>query len=115
MDLTANMLNMENWEKQLPKQVEVRTAEVPIQRMIINNQEQVVNGQVCVLVCPVCGDIIQQFQPGVTEAEITLALCTDNEEALKKTFWCSKCGQKLSLMRPLPIDAQYEVEEVAEN
>lgn len=106
---------MNNWEKEIPQLVEVKTKQVPVQRMVINGQEQVINGEVCVLCCPRCGDVIQSFQPGVTEVEILKALCTDDEEALKKTLWCSKCGQKLALMRPLPLEDAYEVEEVAEN
>ena len=104
----------ENWEKEIPVLAEVVTTKVPIQRMIINNQEQVIMGEVSALICPKCRLIIQQFQPGLPAVEVHKALCTDKEEALNHTIYCQKCGQKLKVFRPMPVEGTYDIQESAE-
>jgi hypothetical protein len=103
-----------NWEKELPMQAEVVTTQVPIQRIIVNGQEKVAMGDACVLMCPRCRLVIQQFQPGIPEVEVYKALCTDKDEELNKTIYCQKCGQKLRVLRPMPVEGTYDVQESAE-
>lgn len=104
----------DNWEKEYPVLAELITTQVPVQRIIINGEEQVVTSEACALICPKCRLIIQQFQPGIPEVEILKALCTDNEEALNRTLYCQKCGQKLKVMRPMPVEGDYEIIESVE-
>lgn len=103
--------------KEISMIAQVIVVQVPVQQVVVNGVEQNVMGEAIALVCPVCGQIIQQFQPGISMGEVFKSLYTDDEESLKAYIHCVKCGQKVSLMRPSPIDVEYEVlsTEVAEN
>lgn len=98
----------ENWEKEVPVLAEIQTVQVPVQQIIINNEMQNIMGEACVLICPKCRLIIQQFQLGIPEVEVHKDLCTDDEAALNHTLYCQKCGQKLKLFRPLSVEGEYE-------
>lgn len=101
-DIEIEVLNDNvSWERDIPVLAEIVITQTPIQRMIVNGQEQVVMGEACALICPKCGQIIQQFQPGVTPLEVVKALSDGKEEAF---IYCSHCGQKLQISRPQPID-----------
>lgn len=105
---------VENWEKNIPLLADVVSTEVPVQRIIINNEEQVIMGEACALICPECRVILQQFQPGVSEVDILKSLCTDDEKQLNHTIRCKKCGHLLKVFRPIPLEADYEFSEVSE-
>ncbi len=60
------------------------------------------------LVCPSCGRVITEFQPGLSELDIIKGLTEkDTQEALyKMNAYCPSCGQKLSYDREvIDIDA----------
>lgn len=101
-----------NWEKEIPALAEIVTTQIPVQRIIVNNQEQVIMGEATALICPKCRTIIQQFQPGIPAIEIHQSLCTEDEQALNHTIYCQKCGQKLKILRPMPIEVEYDIQEV---
>lgn len=103
-----------DWEKNIAVQAETRIIRVPVQQIIINNEVKTVYGGAVALVCPKCNAIIQQFQTGITEIEVVKALNTDKEEDLNKTMYCHKCGQRLRILRPMPVEASYEVKESAQ-
>ena len=112
MDTEVELLEpQEHWDKEIPIQAELVTTQVPIQQIIINNEVQNIMGDAHVLICPKCRLIIQQFQPGVPEVEIHKSLCTDKEEALNHTMYCKKCGQKLKVFRPAPVEGTYVIKE----
>ena len=93
----------ENWQKELAVVAEIRKAKVPVQTIIVNNEQQVVYADAFCLVCPRCNTIIQQFQPGIPEVEIVKALNTSDEKMLNKHLYCKACGQKIQIMRPEPF------------
>ena len=57
-----------------------------------------------VLVCPSCGEIVKQFQPGDRYIDILKSCNTDDEKLLNSFVYCRYCGQKISLMRPMPVE-----------
>lgn len=93
----------EHWEKEIAVVAETRIAKVPVQTIIVNNEQQVMYGEAVCLVCPKCNTVIQQFQPGIPEVEIIKALNTSDEKLLNKHLYCKACGQKIQMMRPLPF------------
>lgn len=95
----------ETWEKDIAVTAAVVSTKVPVQRIVINNQEKVVMGNACAIICPKCRTVIQQFQPGVSEVDIYKSLYTDDEQELSKTIYCKECGQKISILRPMPVVA----------
>ena len=97
----------ENWEKEIPELAELVSVSVPVQTIIINGERQEILGEAYVLICPKCRAILYQFQPGISAAEILKSLNTDDENELGKYMYCKACGQKLSLMRKPPVDAEY--------
>lgn len=92
--------------KDVAKLVNIRVSKVPVQSMVVNGQEQVVMGDAFSLVCPECGQVVQQFQVGATRLDILKALNTDDESKLNGFIYCAKCGQKLRIMRPMPIEIE---------
>ena len=96
----------EDWEKDMAVYTPIVSAQVPVQKIIINGQEQVILGEACALICPKCRTILQQFQPGVTEVEILKSIDTEDEKLLHNTLHCRNCGQKLKVFRELPIEVQ---------
>ena len=104
----------DNWKKEIPVTAEVRTIQVPVQQIIVNNEVKQILGESVVLICPKCKTIIQQFQPGIPEVEVVKALNTDKEQVLNATMYCKGCGQKLRLMRPMPVEGTYDIQESAE-
>ena len=101
---------VDNWEKSLFKQASLRKTQVPINRMVVNGQEQVMYGEAFALVCPVCNSVVWQFQPGVDALAISKYLVTDNEEEYNKPVFCKTCGQKLRIMKPTPIEQKGDIE-----
>lgn len=99
---------------EIPELVEVRSMEVPVQQIIVNNEVQEIKGECLVLCCPKCGTVLQQFSVGATEAEVALSLCTDDEKVLGTILHCRKCGQPLRIFRPMPVDAEFSVTTVEE-
>lgn len=98
-----------DWERTISQPVQVVEMEVPVQQIIVNGQTQVVTGKACALVCPKCGTILQRFNPGVSVTEVVLSLNAKNDSMLEKnTVYCKSCGQKLSILRPSPVDNQIE-------
>jgi len=106
---------IDNWEKEIPVLAEVIENEIVVQQIIINNEIQNITGKAHALVCPECKRIIQQFPSGVSEAEIAHALCTDKEEQVNGFIYCSGCGRRVRLFRPMPIDGQFEATTVQES
>lgn len=102
-----------DWEKNIAVQVETRIVRVPVQQIMVNNEVKTLYGGAVALICPKCNAIIQQFQTGVTELDVIKALNTDKEEDLNKTMYCNKCGQRIRIMRPMPVEDNYEVQESA--
>ena len=102
---------VENWEKELPVQVELGRTRVPVQTIIINNEQKVMYADAFCLVCPKCNTVIKQFEPGVPAIEIIKAINSADSELLNKTLYCSKCGQKLKVFRPIPVEENYESSE----
>ena len=105
---------VDGWEKNIAVQAETRIVRVPVQQIIINNEIKTVYGGAVALICPKCKTIIQQFQAGITELEVIKALNTDKEEDLKKAIYCNKCGQRLRILRPMPVEVSYEFQESAQ-
>ena len=101
-----------NWEKEIGVVAEVAQVQVPVQRIIINDEERVVMGDAFVIKCPVCGTAIQQFPIGLTEADVVLALNTDKGNYLNGFIYCAHCGQKIRIFRPMPVDGEFTVEDV---
>ena len=99
---------------EIPELVEVRSMEVPVQQIIVNNEAQEVKGECLVLCCPKCGAVLQQFPVGVSAAEVALNLCSDDEKLLKTIVHCRNCGQALKIFRPMPVDAEFSVTTVEE-
>lgn len=104
-----------NWEKEVGVQVEVDKIQVPVQRIIINDEERVIMGDVYVIKCPKCGNIVQQFPVGLEEADVVLSLNTDKENYLNGYLYCTHCGQKLRIFRPMPVDGEFTVEDVKDS
>lgn len=86
--------------------IEIVEATVPLQKVIVNGQEQVIEGKVYAIVCPKCKTILQQFQPGISKSDIIKSLETEDENLLNRNIFCMGCGQSLKLMRPMPIEAE---------
>lgn len=103
-----------DWKKNIKQPVKLSTFKVQTQTIIINNEPQVIEENVVCLVCPVCGAVIQQFQPGISKIEVLKSLNTDDDKKLNLHMFCSHCGQKLSLFRMLPAEGTYEVVNVEE-
>lgn len=115
MEINAEILeSVDNWEKELAATAEVRRAQIPVQTVIINGEEQVIYDDTFALVCPRCNTILQSFQPGLPLVEILKALNAKDEESLNKTLYCKKCGQKIRILRPAPVEADYVVQETVE-
>lgn len=93
-------------DKEFPILAELAVIRVPIQHVIVNGQEHIEYREAFALICPKCKKVIQQFNPGASEVDIVKSLCTNKEEELNYHVYCAKCGQKLSFMRPMPIDAE---------
>ena len=93
----------DNTMKEIAVQAEVTRIQVPVQTIIFNNEEKVIYEKAFALVCPKCRTILQQFQPGIPEIDIYKAINTDKEELLNHAMYCSKCGQKIKIMRPMPV------------
>ena len=109
MEVEVDILEpQEAWEKELATQAAIRAIRVPVQTMVINGEEKVVMGKSLALVCPKCGTVIQQFQAGISEIEVYKSLTTEDESLLNQTIYCAGCGQKLKLMRELPIENNLE-------
>ena len=101
----------DNWEKEFPVLTKLAHVKVPVQQMIINGQEEIVYDTAAALVCPKCRAVIQQFQLGVSDIDILKAINSDDPEILSKTIYCSKCGQKLKIFRPMPVEVDCYVRE----
>ena len=84
-------------------QAEVAKVKVPVQTIIVNNEQQILYSTAYALICPKCRNILQQFQPGVPEIDVYKALNTDKEDLLNHSMYCVKCGQKIKVMRPMPV------------
>ena len=101
---------MEECEVELVESVEFsklgefKVRKIPVQSIVVNGQEQVIEEEAIVLVCPTCGEIIKQFQPGVEYIDILKSCNTDDEKLLNSYVYCRHCGQKISLMRPMPVE-----------
>ena len=74
-------------------------------------QQVVVNGvpqnsgevQVPILVCPSCGHVIVQFNPGTTMEQV---FATCENEISHQINYCVKCGQKLAFPQLITIAAE---------
>ena len=103
---------IQDTHEQLPVNIELVSQKQHVQQVVVQNGEQKINNiefDVFFLVCPKCGQVIKQFQPGVTEAEIRLSMNALNDKELNSFIYCQTCGQKLRIMRPAPVDVQCEV------
>lgn len=81
------------------KLVEVKEMEVPIQRIVVNGVETVVNGKGYALVCPCCGQKVLDLPQGISYVDAIKSLVAENEEDVNKNIYCQSCGQKLQLLR----------------
>ena len=95
-------------DKEIAALAELAMSRVPVQTVIVNGQEQVIEDMAYALVCPKCKAKIQAYQPGVPELAILKELQTSDESLLNSTVYCSKCGQKLKLFRETPIEVEVD-------
>ena len=91
-------------EKEFEKLAELVVRHKEVATMIINGvpaQTQTI--PVCLVVCPVCGEVIYEFQAGIPAVEANKALLdTQAQEALSHiAHYCPKCGQKLTYKREI--------------
>ena len=83
------ILNLAQNVRLVPKQV-------PVQTIIVNNEERHVMGEAFAMCCPKCGRILQTFQPGVDIRSATLAIKESKDKLTNAFAYCVGCGQKLA-------------------
>lgn len=88
------------------KLASITAVSAPVQTFVVNGAEHVVRSEAVAVVCPHCGEPVQTFPAGTTEAAAVLAMSTDDPSELAKAIRCPQCGQPFRFMRPSPIEAE---------
>jgi len=86
---------MEDYEKELARQVEFEVKEQEVATMVINGVAQETSKVKYVeIVCPQCKNTLTNFQPGITLEEVYGVLGAHND-LIRLSTYCPHCGQKL--------------------
>ncbi len=76
--------------------VKLVTKEIVTQQVIINGVPQEITQPTICVVCPTCGKVFFNFQPGIPELDCYRAIAQDRDKLNDGMPYCSNCGQKLS-------------------
>lgn len=78
------------------KLVKIVETEVVTQQVFVNNEIKNVTAKAFAMVCPSCGRVIQNFQPGVPKYVCIQSILPHKDDLTKHFRYCPECGQKLN-------------------